>query len=336
MSAEIRLQDVADAAGVSIATASRALAGKDRVSRKTQALVKRTAERLGYQVNAAARALREGSNRTIGMIIPVVGNPYYAQVVHAVEAELQEQDLELIIADSHGEIEREARRIDLLLGGRVEGLIVVPSDAQGSSEALAKAAARIPLVQLDRRVEGLATDFIGVDNDRGIDLVIAHLREQGARSIVYIGANDNTSVGRERRLAFARSAEGLEIHEPIFGNFSREYGLEAGAALVARGALPDAIVCGDDLIAVGVLGALRAAGKRVPRDTLLTGFDDTLLAEITDPPLTSVVQPIAALAREAIRALLMRTEDRHSPTVYSRIAPQLVVRESTQYTEPGL
>ena len=328
----VRLQDVADAAGVSIATASRALTGKNRVSKGTIAHVKRTAERMGYQVNTIGRALREGTARSVGLVVPVIGNPFFGQLVQSIEDELQNHDLELIIADSHGLVERESRRLQLLVGRRVEGLIVVPSDAEHSAQALEAASATTPLVQLDRRVEGIKTDFIGVDNDLAMDLIIDHLVEQGVRSVALVASDATTSAGRERRSAFERATArlGLETQEHILDEFTLEFGKQAAQVLLDRPALPDAVVAGDDLIAIGLVTAFKRADVIVPRDILVTGFDGTILSEIADPPLTTVVQPFAELAREATRALVRRSTERDAPTIYSRIAPELIVRQSTQ------
>ena len=135
MTDEVRLRDVAEAAGVSIATASRALTGRNRVSASTTAHVTAVARRLGYQVNSVGRALREGSTRSVGMTVPVIGNPYFAQLVDAVEGALVAPGLELLIADSHGDVDHEARRLRTLVGRQIDGLVVVPADVERSAPA---------------------------------------------------------------------------------------------------------------------------------------------------------------------------------------------------------
>jgi LacI family transcriptional regulator len=331
MPPEVRLQDVADAAGVSIATASRALTGRSRTSAETIAHVLATAERLGYRVNPIGRALREGSTRTVGMVVPVIGNPFFSQMVHAVEAELQAHGLELIIADSHGDVTHEARRLRVLVGRRMDGLIVVPSDLARSARGIEYAARSAPVVQLDRFVEALTTDFVGVDNYLGMTLVVDHLVARGARSVALAGADDVTSAGRERLEAFEKvtARRGLDVQAPILDVFSLESGDRAARELAGWSTLPDAVVAGDDLIAVGLVTAFKRMGISVPGDVLVTGFDGTILAEISDPPLTTVAQPFNELARAAVQALLDRVTNRDGLTMHCRIAPELVVREST-------
>lgn len=328
----VTLQDVADAAGVSIATASRALTGKSRVSKQTAARVARVAERLGYRVNVFGRALREGTGRTVGMVVPVISNPFFGQLVHHLEAELLDHGLDLVIADSHGETLREGGRLRMLVERRVEGIIVVPSDAEASGTALARAAESAPVVQLDRRVEGLGLDYVGVDNAKGMQLLACHLYECGVRQVVLVASDATTSTGRERRAAFEDEAArvGMSVQEPILDEFTLEFGQSAARELADRPVVPDAVIAGDDLIAMGLLIGLKRAGFSVPGDVLVTGFDGTMLAEISDPSLTTIEQPFASLARETVRALVRRIDEADAPVLFSRIAPRLRVAGSTQ------
>lgn len=333
----VTLREVADAAGVSIATASRALTGKNRVSKATTAHVSRVAERLGYRVNVFGRALREGTDGAVGVIVPVISNPFYGQLVHSLEEQLRDKSLELIIADSHGDVVRERERLRMLVRRRVEGIVIVPSDASASLDAVAEAADDVPLVQLDRRVEEAPTDFVGVDNDRGVALLVAHLADRGARNIALVASDDTTSAGRERRAAFDReiARRGLPVLPQILDRFTLEFGLSAADTIVDRGPLPDAIVAGDDLIAAGLITGLKRRGVAVPRDVMVTGFDGTMLADVCDPALTTVVQPFDQIAAEAVRALVRRTDQRDAPAIYSRLAPALRVSMSTSPAGPG-
>src|SRR5690348_2469987 len=140
----VRLKEVATAAGVSVTTASRALTGRGRISAETVDRVTQVAERMGYQAHEIGRALREGSIRTVGIVVPVISNPFFSQIVQFVEAELEANGFEMLVADSHGEVDREARRLRTLVGREVDGLIVIPSDAQRSGDALRRLASGIP------------------------------------------------------------------------------------------------------------------------------------------------------------------------------------------------
>lgn len=327
----VKLHDVAAAAGVSIATASRALAGKTRVSKETTDHVLAVARRLGYRVNPIARALREGSTRTVGMIVPVIGNPFFAELIDAIEAELHIAGLELVLADSHGDVGQERRRLESLVSRRVDGIFIVPHHEKRSAAGIRSAMKDVPVVQIDRHVEQLRSDFVGVNNEHGIRTIVDHLVERGVRSIALASADDQNIAGRGRRLAFeAASAEhGLTMHPHLIGSFSLDSGLEAGRELLARGDLPDAVVAGSDLNAFGVISALRLGGVRVPHDVLVTGFDGTTLSEVFDPALTTVRQPTAEIASTAVSFLAKRMTDPDGPLREQVISPDLVVRNST-------
>lgn len=327
----VKLQDVADAAGVSIATASRALGGKKRVSAQTAEAVLAAARRLGYTVDPIARALRDGSTRTVGMIVPVIGNPYFAELIGAVEDELRQVGFELVIADSHGDVAQEALRLATLVARRVDGILVVPQDSTGSVTAIRRAMTSVPVVQVDRKVDRVAGDFVGVDNDTGMRLVLEHLADQGVRRVVLASSDDANTAGRTRRQAYERLVLelGLVADAHVIGNFSIEAGREAARQLLARTSLPDAVVTGSDLNAIGLVSGLRQSAVHVPTDLLVTGFDGTELSEVYEPSLTTVHQPLDAIARNAVSFLMSRVADPQQPVRDSRIGATLVVRAST-------
>lgn len=327
----VTLRDVAEAAGVSVATASRALTGKSRVSKATVAHVVRVAERLGYQVNVFGRALREGAGRTVGVLVPELSNPFFGELLRGIEEALQHHGLEMLIADSHESVDRERSRLEMLVERRVEGVIAVPSHTRESVRAFEAISRRVPLVQLDRTADVAAVDFVGVDNERGIALLVDHLLACGVRDVVMVASDETTSAGQERLSAVEKMAaqRGLSVQDPILQDFSREFGVRAASTLLARGPLPDAVLAGDDLIATGVITALKREGVRIPADVLITGFDGTLLADVSDPTLTTVEQPFAAIAREAVRLLLRRSVESAAPVLAVRLPPELRVGDST-------
>ena len=331
LSQSVKLQDVAEEAGVSIATASRALAGKKRVSAQTVQIVLAAAARLGYRVDPIARALREGSTRTIGMVVPVIGNPYFSELIASVEDGLREAGFELIISDSHGDIEQEALRLATLVARRVDGIIIVSQDSTGSVPAIGETMRHVPVIQVDRKVDRLDSDFVGVDNHAGMRLVLEHLAERGVRRVTLASSDNANTAGRTRREAFERLVDelGLSADKHIVGNFSVEAGRQAAEELLARESLPEAVVAGSDLIAIGLISRLRQFQVSVPRDILVTGFDGTLLAEVYEPTLTTVRQPLEAIARNAVSFLTSRIAEPQAPVRDTRIGVQLVVREST-------
>lgn len=331
MSASVTLHQVAAASGVSVATASRALAGKDRVSAETVVRVKAVAARLGYRVDPIARALREGSTRLIGMVVPVIGNPFYAQLLDAVEKASHSRGFELLVADSHADVDEEARRLRVLAGRKVDGILLTPTVSAEASELAIASVVGVPVVQIDRVVGPACADFVGVDNDLGIGMLIDHLADAGARRVMYVGADDVNNNGRERWRAFGAktSALGLSVLPPYRDGFDVRTGVSGAEALLASGDLPDAVVTGSDLIAFGLISRLREAGIETPRDVLVTGFDGTDMAQVFHPSLTTVLQPLDAIAQEAVQFLRDRIEGSEAPWRSNRIAPALRVGAST-------
>jgi LacI family transcriptional regulator len=324
------LHDVARMAGVSRSTVSRVLTGAANVSPEAVGAVRAATRKLGYRPDPIARAMRSGSSGCIGMVVPEIGNPFFAELVEAIERELQAHDVELMITDSRDSVQNERRRIESLLDRRVDGLIVIPVESSSSAPALEDVTA-IPIVLLDRKVDSLPGDFVGVDNAAGIRAVLQHVAAQGARTVVFVSGDASTSTGASRLNAFHAQVADLVGTPPVhrLGSFTVEFGQKATGELLAEGALPDAIVCGSDVVAIGVLHALSDAGVGVPDDVLVTGFDGIRLAHLMRPTLTTVSQPIADLAVEAVRLVLMRIGGDTGPTRRSEIAPTLHVRQSS-------
>lgn len=317
---------------MSRATASRALSGKPKVSAAAARAVFAAARRLNYRVDPIARALRERTTRTVGMVVPVISNPFFAELVGAVERELHPHGRELILADSHGHVAQEAARLRVLVERRVDAVILIPTHRRESAAAVRDCLTHVPLIQLDRRVDGPVTDFVGTDNRVGMELVVAHLVQVGATSAVLVSADDENSVGRARRTLFEAAARrgGLRTGPGVFHGFSVKHGRAAAGVLLDRPALPDAIVAGSDEIAFGLISALAENGVEVPRDVLVVGYDGTRMAEIYRPPLTTVRQPVDELAAGAVDRLLSRLGAPETEAGALECSPVLLARESTR------
>lgn len=339
MRQRVTVRDVAAAAGVSAATASRVLANHPSVSPELARRVVDASTRLGYSANVIARALRTQRTGTIGVVVPAIGNPYFVGVVEALEQELARSDRSLMLCDAGGSVATEAKRLDLLVRHMVDGLVVVPVSATGSKPALADAAAQVPVVQFDRFVDGTGSDHVGSDEAEGMRQVVAHLREQGCERFAYVGAAPTVSTAAERLRAFrALTSSGGGSQPPAseqLGDFSTAWGATAARRLLAAGHLPDAVVCGADVVAVGLLSVLHDAGVDVPGAVAVAGFDDTLLDDVTTPRLSSVRQPLGAMAHETVRLLDTRAAGYDGPPCRTVLAPGLVVRASTRRLAPG-
>jgi LacI family transcriptional regulator len=328
----VTIYDVAEAAGVSASTASRALSGRRTVKAATRRAVLAAARRLGYRANTIAQSLRIESTRTVGMVIPQISNPFFPLLVEAVERALLATRRELLLCDSQSSSELELARVDALVARQVDGLILVPCDARQDNAALASAQAYVPLVLLDRSVEGAACDYVGVDHAAGVRMAVEHVASLGCRRLAFASAAPTGSAGKLRLQAYLDAACEVDVSAPDrveLDDFSAEAGQRAAARLLERPDPPDAIICGADVIALGVLSVIQARGLSVPGDVAVTGFDDIPYAEFSSPALTTVRQPTDALGRECVRLLEERIADPNKPHTSSIFTPTLVARRST-------
>lgn len=332
------MREVASAARVSVATVSRVLSGSDRrVDPELAARVRTAAERLGYSTNRLARGLRRQTTETIGMVVPDIANPFFPAVIKAVETEARSVGLTLLLCDSGNDVAQEADALRRLVDHQIDGMIISVCDRIASRQAVAFTADRLPLVQIDRQTVGGSGYLVGVDQVDSVNRILRHLREQGYRRYAYITAGLEISTARQRLEAFVahlRSSDPGVERRVLVGEFSIEWGYEATRRLLEAGSgqdeqLPDALVCADDLIAVGAVQCLRQRGIRVPDEVAVTGFDDTVLATASRPQLTTVRQPLDLLGRAAVGLLRRAIQEPRMPARSTVLPAELVVRESS-------
>ncbi|MFI9625690.1 LacI family DNA-binding transcriptional regulator [Streptomyces sp. NPDC052042] len=322
-----RLLDVAEAAGVSRATASRVLAGTPRnVDPELARRVEEAAHRLGYQTNHAARALRTGTTGAIGVIVPTLANPYFVQLADAIAQHVRAAGGTHVVSDAANDTAIEAEQIDTLLDGRVDGLFVVPVSATASGPAIRNAARRRPVVLFDRWAKGSGTVAVTLDNASAVELLVDHLEGIGRRRIALVAADQASSSGAERLAAFTKR-QGPDATTILLPSFTTDAGRTAGRRIIEQRDQVDAVVCGADVLAVGLVSTLHRSSVAVPGQIAVTGFDDTEILELLDPPITSIRHPLSAMAERALT--LLQAPGRERTERVERFAPQLVVRAST-------
>lgn len=330
-SRRVTIREVASEAGVSVATVSRTLSGNRPVRADVSARVLAAAQRLGYRTNRVARALRTRSTQTIGVVVPDIANPFFPRLIQAVEHELRGQGQSLVLADSGNDVQREAELLHNLITHQIDGLLICPCDRIASRHAVQIAAGQVPLVQVDRHAVA-DLHYVGVDQRDAMRQVIAHLAERRDRRFAYISPHPAISTAHERLTAYIEYAQAIDpdaTRHLYLGDFTAEWGRTAAERILEASPLPDAIVCANDLTAVGALQALRDHGVAVPRDITITGFDDTILATAAEPRLTTVHQPTDKLAHHAVSLVRALTSDRHMVAQRVTFAAQLIVRESS-------
>jgi LacI family transcriptional regulator len=322
---------VARLANVSVASASRALNGI-RTSPATFERVIAAAESVGYVPNAAARSLRSRRTGQIAFAMPDVGNPVYTAMVASIQEVARAGGVRLLLHSTGADPEDELAMVRDLKHRHVDGLILVSlhlTDAH--ADELRRAAA--PVIVIGGSTKGTPVDSVRVFSRKGAGEAVRHLHAVGRRRIAFVNGPQHTAPGLSRRLGYLDGLRSCGIARDdtlieVAADFMIEPGRTATARLLER-LTPDAIFCANDLLAIGALSALRDAGLDVPGDVALVGVDNTTLAEVTWPTLTSVDLGSAARARLAAELLLERIEGLSDEPRMLGVEPRLIVRASS-------
>ena len=341
-SAASTLYDVAREAGVSTATVSRVVHGQDRVRPSTRRRVLEAIETLSYVPDGAAQSLAQRRKEVIGLVAVESRGPetdieregflFIEEVLRGVERSLSELGWSLLISFLRAADLADAYQRMQKISAKVDGMLI----AEGivGSEQLALLAARVPIALIAAYPDELHADVIGADNRSGTKQAVCHMVEQHGRTrLFYIAGPAEAPDARERRSAFEEAVAehpGATVAGSFEGRFAAISGQLAVREILAgpRRELPDAIVCGNDQMAIGAMRELQAAGIRVPADVAVVGFDDMHLSALLAPPLTTVRQPMRLLGERACSLLLQRIADPTLPPQAERLPTELVIRES--------
>ncbi|GAA0368853.1 LacI family DNA-binding transcriptional regulator [Microbispora corallina] len=331
------INTIAERAGVSIASVSRVLNGLP-TREETVRRVLRAAEDLGYVPNSVARSLRNRRTDQVAFAMADIGNPVYLAMVREIQPVLKAAGYRLLLHSTDADV---ADELDVLRGLReryVDGLIMSPLRGVTEDHVAAIAAARAPVVVIGSVPEGTPVDNVRTDSRTGVRLALDHLHALGRRRIGFLNGPLDTVPGGARAAAYreALDALGLPYDGDLVevGDFYRQDGARAARALLGRAPDVDALMCANDLIALGALDVLRRAGREVPGDVAVVGMDDTDLASVAWPTLTSVSLGSAERGRAAARLLLDRLENGPREPRVVVVEPSLTVRASTTGVDP--
>jgi LacI family transcriptional regulator len=329
----VTLQDIADRLDVSTATVSLALRGSQLVAESTRHKVQRAAREMGYSYNRSAASLRTARTNIIGVGFHDITNPYFAELLSAIEETAAAEGRTILLATYAESLERQERVLATLREYRPDGMILCPAGGTPRNAYEPLVSSGIPVVQVSREVEGSGLDFVGSDDALGTELGLRHLHSLGHRRIALIGGNDLISTGRARRRSYRATlaALGLPVDEALMhpGFCTRETGFRGVQALLGRADPPTAAVCFNDLAAFGAMLGLRHKGREAGRDFALVGCDDVAEAEQWFPALTTIRNHQAEMGAQAARLLFERIADPAMPPRRVVIPPELVVRAST-------
>lgn len=327
----VTVYDVAKRAGVSIATVSRALNDRSRVSPETRRRVREVAAELGYQPNDLARSLVGKATQTIALLLPDITNPFFPELVKGVQTVADERGHLLLLCHNADDEDKALRDLAMLRRKQVDGVILVAGARPG--ERFAEAAAGLPVVVMDRAVAVPQSTLVAVDHRAGARQATEYLLRLGHRAIAHVTGPEHVPVSAQRRAGWedALRAAGIEPDERLVvpGDFQEDGGFAAGRVLARQRGRFTAVFTANDLTAIGLLASFQEQGIRVPQDVSVIGFDGIHLAAYTSPTLTTVAQPIFALGQRAAELLLDRLAGQEPPADVVTLDTALVIRDST-------
>ena len=326
------MKDVAERARVSVSTVSHVLNGTRKVAEGTRVGVLAAVEELGYRPNLLAKGLKTRRTYTLGLLIPDIQNPFFTSVVRGVEDVALSRGYHLFLCNTDEDAGREDEYVVELAKKGVDGLMVAPSASRAERAGRLRSEG-VPFVFVDRRVEGVEADVVGVDNRAGMRLVAEHLVGMGHRRVGMVSGPLDKASGRERyeglKGALEELGSGLEDRLVRFGDFKTAGGREGARGLMDLGTPPTAIVAANNQMTLGALLEIEGRGLRVPEDVSVVGFDDPEWAPLVSPPLTAVAQPTYEMGVRAAGLLLDRIEGvPEAPARSVLLEPWLVVRGS--------
>jgi LacI family transcriptional regulator len=314
--------DVARIAGVSASTVSHVLNGTRKVNTATRLRVEAAIEATGYRRNVVARSLAAGRTHTVGLSISALTNPYFGNLVHAVERALSDAGYVLVVGDSHDEVESEKRVIDSLLDRKVDGMIVAP--AAGSERITLPEITRTgtPLVLIDRRAD-IECDQVGSENFLSARSLSEHLLDLGHRRIVVVRGRPGISSTTERFDGYlaALADRGIEVDADLIldGDSNMDVAKRQVRALMSGDDRPTALVSMNNAMTIGTLKAIRSLGLSVPGDVAFVCYDDFEWSDLFEPKLTAAAQDVETIGATAVRLLLDRVQGHDGPPQHIQV-----------------
>jgi LacI family transcriptional regulator len=327
------IRDIAELAGVSIATVSRAVNGRGDVSEGTRELVQRIAREHGYTASRDARGLSTGRTGLIGLTLPVIHPTYFSAIVASVAEALDEHDMRIVLCPTQHQHDREVSLIERLMHGTTDGaILVLPAESGSELRALVRQGYRCVVVDPSEHPDD-DIPAVSAAHSAGADQAVRHLLDLGHRRIAAITGPRGRMATDERLRGYYAAMAGAgvlpEAELVAESDFQVEGGFAAAARLLALRDRPTAIFAFNDPLAIGAMRAAAARGLRVPEDISIVGFDDTNEAQFVTPALTTVRQPLAEMGRMAVSLLIRLLEDQTPEVVHVELATKLVVRSST-------
>lgn len=332
------IKDIARIARVSHPTVSRALRYSPLVNPRTAERIRKIAREAGYQASAVARGLVMRRTRTIGLVVTSIGDPFICGVVRGVEQTARDLGYNVMLADSNADPVREQKIVQSFAELRLDGIIVTSSRV-GALYLPMLEAMRVPIMLVNNQYPGTFVHAVMITNIEGTRAVVRHLIELEHRRIAYLGDQFGYQSDVERMSGYREALEAARIpFQPeliVHGDGRTEAAIGAMNRLLDVEQPPTAVCCYNDMTALGVMHAIHARGLRVPEDISVTGFDDLFFAPYTQPPLTTVRQPVHRMGQLATENLVKLISGEES-VAHIKVDAELVIRQSTGHAPTGL
>ncbi|WP_142830435.1 LacI family DNA-binding transcriptional regulator [Planococcus soli] len=324
------IQQVAKHAGVSVATVSRVLTGKNIVTAKTKQKVEEAIQYLNYEPSMLGRNLRNSESRIVLILIPTISNPFYFEIIKGIENMALSQNYSILLCETDSKPEKEEIYFDLLRKKMADGIISM--DPAVNVETLKELAENYAIIQCSEYGGGIGIPYVTIDSEEASYRAVKHLIQIGHRKIALMNSDEKFLYARERRMGYERALQEHDIPlDPDYILYTQELGFEEGQLAMKKilklEDRPTAVFAVSDLLAIGALKEINAAGLHVPNDIAVVGFDKIDFSNMTNPALTTVAQPMYKMGTVAARMLIEKIQGKPVDSVV--LGFELVIREST-------
>jgi LacI family transcriptional regulator len=331
----VTIKDIARLAGVSVTTVSKIVNGKDQdISAPTREKVQNLIKEHKYSPNKVAQSMVTKETKTIGLVIPDVRNPFFTEIARGVEDQAIEKGYSVIICNTDDDLKKEIMYIEMLAEKRVDGLILAPAILRNENlEKEVQVSTPIVLIDRETSINGIKGK-ICIDNFQGAYDAVKCLIDLSNKDILFFSGPINEFPSKDRLAGYKKALEdnGIDFNmENVYiGDFKRNWSEEKINQLVATGKSFTSVFCGNDLIAIDVIKALQKNGKKVPDDVSIIGFDDSPIATVINPELTTIRQPSYEIGSKSVELLLNSINEKASSYQEIQLKHELIIRNSTK------
>lgn len=325
----ITIKDIAKILNVSPATVSKALSDMDDISYETKIKVRNLAEELNYKPNYLARGLVKKESKTIGLIIPDITNPFYPEIARAIEETVNKEGFSVFLCNSNWDNKKELEYMSILISKRVDGVIIAPI----GTKHLKSEKYDFPIVSVGTKESQWGENYVVINDEKGGYLATSHLIKNGCKNIIFAGGREDVFSNKERLNGYKKALieNNIKIKDAnIYNmNFKRESGYLITQKAINSGLPIDGVFAGNDIIALGVIQAIRESGLSIPKDIKVVGFDDIIYTLFPEVSLTTIVQPKNELGIMAAQMLLEKIKNPSFKSTNVILEPKIVIRNTS-------